>query len=211
MGAIVPAGGAGQGDLWEELNVRNSWFHVLRAQIMDGTIREIGATAWAVYCVIKTYTNMQTGRSFPSQETIADLTGKSVDTVDRATKVLLARGMIERGREGRKSVYKVIESFPLERKSDGVRVGAAAHPYEPLGLESIMDQIKQYAKNGQMPPNATFQITLNVTNITQGDNSTVNLSIGAVEPGPMLRNGAGLSAEDVAVRQIARTQRLKDL
>lgn len=189
--AIVPAGQGGQSELWEELTVKNQWFHVMRADILDNKIAEMGTTAWCVYCIIKAYTNLKSGESWPSQATIAGHMGVSVDTVARATQKLEEMGKIKSEKKGRKRQYLTVEQVPLERKSDQVRVGTAEQNYVPMLFEPIMNQLKQYASEGKLPPNAPFNITFNVNLISQGDNSTVNINnVSASPSGEMPGNDA---------------------
>lgn len=193
MNDIVPQ--AGQSDLWEELAVKHQWFHILRAAILDNKIAEMGTTAWAVYCVIKAYTHLDTGESFPGQTKIAGHLGVSVDTVARATDKLIELGLVVKKKVGRHSSYQLIEAVPLERARDKVRVGEAKQEYAPLGFQSFIHQLQEYARSGQLPPGATFNVTLNVTTITQGDHSTVNINqVSVAEPsGHIIRTGAGHS------------------
>lgn len=169
---------AGQGELWKELSVKSQWFHVMRSVITDEIIAKIGVVAWAVYCAIKAHSNMKTGESFPSQERIARLIGKSTDTVARALAVLEEANMIESKKEGRRSVYHVIESMPLTEGTGTkeVRAGEARSVYAGEKLQDIIESIKEFAKTGQMPLGATFNITLNVNQVTQGDHGVVNIS-----------------------------------
>lgn len=210
----VPATtGAAQSELWEELTVKNQWFHVLRAAIIDNKIAEMGMTAWAVYCVIKAYTNMKSGDSWPSQATIAGHLGVSVDTVARATEKLIQLDMVKRERQGRSSVYRLIESVPLARKSDNSRVADAKQQYVPLGFENFIDQLKQYARDGNFPQGANFQVTFNITNVVQGDNSVVNISqVTVSDAEPIGRTDAVNAAlSSITNRLTTRTKVLKDL
>jgi DNA-binding transcriptional regulator YhcF (GntR family) len=211
--AVTTGVDAGQSELWEELAVKNQWFHVLRAAILDNKIAEMGMTAWAVYCVIKAYTNMKSGDSWPSQSTIAGHLGVSVDTVARATEKLITLDMVKREKRGRSSVYRLIESIPLARKSDNIRVADAKQQYIPLGFESFIDQLKLYAKDGQLPQGANFQVTFNITNVVQGDNSTVNISnVTLSDPEQITRTHAVNSAIDVIAKRLTnRTKALRTL
>lgn len=204
------AGQGGQSELWEELNVKHQWFHILRAAIIDNRIAEMGTSAWAVYCVIKAYAQMNTGESFPSQAKIAGHIGVSVDTVQRAIDRLIELKLVTREKVGRRSQYHLIESFPLERKSDGERVGQVDHQYMPMQFSSLVEQIKAYALSGRLPPGATFNVTLNVTTINQGDNSTVNINqVSVAEPNG--RSDAVYSAAIGDLSQRARALRGLDL
>lgn len=51
----------------------------------------------AVYCCIAMHSNRETGVAYPSRRTIAKECGiQKVETVDRAIKVLCAKGMLEK-------------------------------------------------------------------------------------------------------------------
>lgn len=199
-----------QNDLWEELNVKHQWFHILRAAILDNKIAEMGTTAWSVYCVIKAYTHLDSGESFPSQARIAGHLGVSVDTVARATDKLTEMGLIQKEKQGRKSMYRLIETVPLELKRDSSRAGQASQPYVPLGFQSFINQLQNYARTGNLPEGATFNVTLNITNVSQGDNSTVNISQVTVQDpsGANLRMDAVDSAD---LLHAGRSSRLRAL
>ena len=213
MNAIVPMGQGAQSEIWEELSVKNQWFHVMRADVLDNKIAEMGTTAWCVYCIIKAYTNLKSGESWPSQATIAGHMGVSVDTVARATQKLEEMGKIKSERRGRKRQYLMVEQVPLERKSDQVRVGVAHQDYIPMMFEPVMNQIKQYAAEGKLPANATFNLVMNVNYINQGDNSTVNIqnvSLGKLEE-ITSTDAAYLAAEGIRRPLSARAKRLKSV
>jgi len=171
-----------QPDLWGELSVRHHWFHILRAAIIDNKIAEMGTTAWAVYCVIKAYTDLETGASYPSQSTIASHLGASVDTVQRALKKLQEMELVQQQVRGRKSVYRLVEQVPLEKvhiNELGVRtrktVAHAHQPYAPMEFQGFVKQLQDFARSGNLPAGATFNVKLVVNNIQQGDNGTIFL------------------------------------
>jgi DNA-binding transcriptional ArsR family regulator len=90
-----------QPELWEELKVENHWFHVVRAMIQRDKIAEMGVYAWAVYCVLKSYAALDTGKSYPGRDAIAKHVGISLDTVDRALTKLDEMGIVARRKLGR--------------------------------------------------------------------------------------------------------------
>lgn len=174
-----------QKEIWDELSVRHHWFHILRSAIIDNKIAEMGFSAWAVYCVVKAYTDLETGASYPSQSTIAGHLDTSVDTVQRALKKLIEMKLIEQEVRGRRSVYRLVEHVPLDRIKVDERgaktrttVAHATQTYAPLGFQGFISQLQDFAKNGKIPDGASFNVTvkLNVTNIHQGDHSTVHIS-----------------------------------
>jgi DNA-binding transcriptional ArsR family regulator len=210
--------GPGQTDLWEELSVRHHWFHILRAAIIDNKIAEMGTTAWAVYCVIKAYTDLETGASYPSQSTIASHLGTSVDTVQRALKKLQEMELVEQQVRGRKSVYRLVEHVPLDQvRTDEFggkhrrTVAHASQPYAPLEFQRFVNQLQDFAKSGNLPAGATFNIKLVVNNIQQGDNGTIFM-VDTVEAGENGRTGAvDVAATDVTAKLRKQMSMLKTI
>ena len=63
--------------------------------IRSGIIKKLGTTPFAVYLVIQAHTDIQ-GVAFPSYQTIADIIGVSIRTVQRAVKKLEEEGLIQK-------------------------------------------------------------------------------------------------------------------
>lgn len=86
-----------------ELNLEQKQF------IKTGIIKTVGATEFAVLLVIQAHTDIQQESAFPSQQTIADLTGLSTRTVQRAVKSLEDKGLIQREQTGYKglTIYSI--------------------------------------------------------------------------------------------------------
>lgn len=165
----------GQGEIFDEIGVDRQWFHVVRSMIGRGKIAEMGVNAWAVYSVLKSYTNMKTGKSFPSQATIAQLIGTSVDTVARATDRLVEMGIVTKIRVGRHSEYVINEEFPIVKTDTREMVGRATHPYVPMEFQRQIEDIVEAVRSGISPEDRAIKIELNINFIQQGDNSTVNI------------------------------------
>jgi DNA-binding transcriptional ArsR family regulator len=166
-----------QAELWEELKVENLWFHVLRSVIARGGISTMGVNAWAVYCVLKNHTDLNTGKTFPGREKIAELIGASEDTVDRALSRLAELGIAEKQKEGRKNVYHLVEKVPMTSSSGDLAAHAQAR-YVPMAFETVMDDIKEFAQSGKLPANAQFKIIINANFIQQAPGSVVNYQVG---------------------------------
>lgn len=171
----------GQGEIFEEIGVDRQWFHVVRSMIGRGKIAEMGVNAWAVYSVLKSHTNMKTGKSWPSQATIAELIGVSVDTVARATDKLVEMGIITKTRVGRHSEYTINEEFPIVKADTREMVGRATHTYVPLEFQRQIEDIVEAVRSGIAPEDRSIRIELNINFIQQGDNSTVNIGTVRVE------------------------------
>lgn len=174
MMQIHPAAG-GQDELWDELKVEHHWFHIVRSMIVRGQLAEMGATAWAVYCVIKAHTALNDGRAFPSQDRIAKLVGVSVDTVGRATDKLTQLGVITKRKKGNRNEYLIKESVPMTLQ-DGSVVARGEVDYVPMQFERFVNEVKAFAKSGAVHSDSPVEIKININIITQGDNSTVNIN-----------------------------------
>lgn len=163
-----------QGDLWNELRVEGTWFHVMRSFSHNREIAKIGTMALAVYIVIKGHTEFQTGNAFPSISRIADQIGVSDDTVRLAQKVLVEHGWLKVSKSGRNNTYSVVEKVSLKSK-DGTSLGTANRKYISAEFKDFIDQLERLAKTGNLPTdrNIVVNLTINVNNITQGDNGVV--------------------------------------
>lgn len=159
-----------------DLQADYGWFHVMRPRLMDNLIEEIGDSAWAVYCIIKCHANHHTGVASPSQDRIAKLTGKSVDTVARATKKLVEAGLIQEKNRGRHKEYLMLETAPITDRRTGEYQGTADWPYTPKLFAAQIQALKASLENG-LPPGCDITINLTVNMIQQRDHGTVNIAV----------------------------------
>lgn len=190
-----------QPELWDELRVDTSWYHVVRSMIMGDKIAQMGTTAWAVYSVLKAYTNFESGQANPSQERIGAHIGLSTDTVGRALDKLVELGVVEKKRAGRHNEYRLKETFAIRTKGgQGTEVATATDFYRPKGFQSLVEQLRALAKTGDMPKGATFHIQVNVVN--QGDNSSVHI-------GDVVMEGKG--SERVKATHLLDQQTVQDI
>lgn len=162
------------GQPWEEKTVKALWFHLVREMIQGGEIARIGAVPFAVYCVVKSHTGLETGDAFPSNARIAELVGVSLDTVQRALKKLAQAGLISAVKKrGRGSSYSVIEKIPLEEKS-GEPWATGERKYVPMQFTGFVEELQRLARTGNLPTDTAIHINLVVQNITQGDHGIVS-------------------------------------
>lgn len=164
----------GQGDLWEGLRVKGTWFHVLRSFSHEGEIARIGTMALAVYIVIKGHTDFQTGSAWPGVKEIAKQIGVSDDTVETALKVLVEHGWLEVTKQrGRRNNYTVVEKIQLE-SLDGRPWATAERAYAGKEFGGFVSELERLAKTGNLPTDRaiTINLTVNVQNNIMGDNST---------------------------------------
>lgn len=150
------------------------WFHVMRPRLMAGMIAEIGESAWAVYTIIKAHANHSTGRADPSQERIAQLIGRTPETVRQAVKKLIAAGLVTRAKRGRHNEYQLMEEAPLKDRLSGASVGSADFAYVPAEFAEQIKALKNFLAEG-IPPQSGLTLNLTVNLIQQRDGGTVNV------------------------------------
>lgn len=171
-----------QGDLWDELQVRHLWIHVVRGLIQEGEIAKVGAVAFCTYIAIKAHTDLQTGNAWPSIATLAEQVGVSSDTIERSLKKLVAAGLLKVEKRGRSNSYSVMEKIQMVSQ-DGEHWGTAERKYASLKYGGFVEELQRLAKTGNLPGDRaiTVNVTVNVQNITQGDNGTATMNVQNVQ------------------------------
>lgn len=165
------------GELWDELKVDSLWIHVVRGQIRGRVIAEIGMPAYCTYIAIKAHTDLDTGNSGPSVETLAWLLGVDRKTVSRALTTLIDAGMLRVEKHGRKNRYEVIEQINLVAPS-GEPVVTGHRKYIPTGFGDFVEELKRLARTGNLPgdKNITINVTFNVQQNAPGASGTINVT-----------------------------------
>jgi biotin operon repressor len=92
----------------------STWFAVFRALFRQGTVAEIGGSAFTVLCCIKSYMDFNKGTSMPTQSQIASETGFSERQVQKSLKVLEAHGLLVREKVLKSYKYQLRERIILD-------------------------------------------------------------------------------------------------
>jgi hypothetical protein len=92
----------------------SSWFAVFRALFRQGTVAEIGGSAFTVLCCIKSYMDFNNGAAVPSQKQIALETGFSERQVQKSLKVLEDNGLLIREKVLKSYKYQLRERIILD-------------------------------------------------------------------------------------------------
>ena len=153
-------------DLPPGLTADAGWFHVLRSMFESGAVRDMGLPAFCVLLAIKSHAGLRDGTAYPGQERLGELLGMSLATVKRALTVLVQRGHVQAAKEGRRNVYKLVETIPL-RDSTGAHVATVSAPYVPMQFAVMLEAVKRAAAAGG-------PLTLNLTFVT-GEHPTVHI------------------------------------
>ena len=151
---------------------------MLSALISGGTAAKIGPLALAVLVCLRTHANYQTGRCSIGQRLIAKQIGSSPNAVGRAIAILEENGLIKviSGGKATRAVYEIVESIPLFH--DDKPAGEMTFPFQPLNLSRRLDEAREIARTGEVPPRSPIHLNLTI-NIIQNNGGTVVINEGS--------------------------------
>lgn len=154
-----------------------TWIHIFRDMVYSGEMAKLGPYAWGVYCVIKAYTDFQTGNSLPSIELIAEKSQISISQVKRALKTLEDEGYLLREKKGRSSHYTLREKLEI-RDAEGIPQAIATWDYAPTGVQAAIADLKNVLITGDFAGAKIVQInTLHVQVNNNVGNHNINIQI----------------------------------
>lgn len=134
----------------ELFKAQTAWFHVFKSMVDSGDVAAMGPGATTVYLVIKSYSNWQDGRSFPSLRVIEEKTGMSKMTITRHLKTLEQFGYITResGRnDGRVNRYTLREKVVIQNDKDEPQA-VATWDYLPSTVKAAVAELRNVALKG---------------------------------------------------------------
>ncbi|TAK93502.1 MAG: hypothetical protein EPO09_12420 [Aquabacterium sp.] len=150
------------------LEVRTTWSRIMDERIQRGDIELITTNGLAVFVVINSYVNLNTGIAVVSQDHLAKLTGLSRSTVVRALNRLTTHGWIADPDWGnpvkpRTRRYVVIERLLVRSARSGEVMGQVVWQNVPR-LQKIMDtSLKNFCQSGDLPVAIKYSRHLRVT------------------------------------------------
>ena len=154
----------------ELYKAETTWFHVFKAMIDNGDIAKIGPYAVTVYLVIKSFTNFNTGLSFPSIETISEKSGISARQIKYCLKILEKYGYIARDRSGKNNVYRLREKVEFTDDS-GRPAAVATWDYLPSTIDAARAEIKNFKLTGNPEGLQVVHIQKLILNVQINNNS----------------------------------------
>ena len=163
----------------ELFHAETTWFHVFRAMIESGDAARLGPHTFALYIVIKSYTNFTTGHAFPRLELLAEKAGMSQAQVKKSIKTLVERGYIAKEKQGRRNVYRLREKIDITDES-GRPAAVATWDYLPGTVEAARAELRNFLLEGRNGEPLQYvhieRLSLTIGNLQTGPNSTmVNL------------------------------------
>jgi DNA-binding PadR family transcriptional regulator len=139
------------------MSIDSSWFAVFRQMFLQGTVAEIGGTAFTVYCAIKAHADFNEGISFPSQKLIANQTGFSERQVIKSLKVLEEHGLLEKTKENKHNVYRLKEKIVFETAEERIM---ATWDYLPATLRKARQELHHFVVTGEFKDAKIINITI---------------------------------------------------
>lgn len=169
------------------------WFHVFRDMIDRGDAAKMGSGAVLVYLVIKTYTDLSTGKSFPDVSKIVEKSGLSRSQVKRYFKVLEENEYLTVKRTpGKKSTYVLREKILIANAETGDIEHTATFDYIPRAISQAQAEINNFVTTGEFEGAKVIKIDKVVFNIQYNQRDGYQL------------NREGIRAEDIADPDIRR-------
>lgn len=152
----------GDGELFE---AETNWFHIFKAMIDRGDVARMGGTVFAIYAVVKSYTNWSTGKAFPGLELIAEKSGVNKRTVIRALSTLEEMGYIVKEQKlGKVNKYRLREQVPISQ--EGRPVAVATWDYMPSIIGEAHAELKNFLAtgldNGRIVNIENLNLTINI-------------------------------------------------
>lgn len=162
-----------QGQLYEGETV---WFHVFKAMYDSGDVAKMGSHALNVYLAIKSHVNFESGKSWPSIDTIATKAGISDRQVMRELKTLEEFGYLTLAKEGRKNVYTLREKVALIDET-GQPSAVATWDYLPATVKVAQAELKNYMQTGVNDGRIIHieTLTLNIGQLVIGDHNVAGM------------------------------------
>jgi DNA-binding transcriptional regulator YhcF (GntR family) len=144
-----------------------TWFSLFRALFLQGTVAEIGCSAFTLYCAIKAHADFHDGVSIPSQKDLATQTGLSERQIQKSLKILEENGLLEKKREWKRNVYQLREKIILGG-------AVATWTYLPAGLKQARHELQNFLLTGDAKDAKVIHIEkLVIENLVIGDQVNV--------------------------------------
>lgn len=154
------------------VKVRATWFRIMDEWVHRGGIRTIGTTALAVYTIIKSFANFNTGIASVTQAHIARLIGRDRSTVVRQIKVLLDHELIRYvearpGHRSRDQSYIVVEHLLARSAETGELAGRVSWDNVPFKSGLTDKELRLLCEEGKPGRRIRFSRKLRITEVEE--------------------------------------------
>jgi len=159
------------------------WFHISKELIRNGTWARLSLPTKALYPVIKSFANHQSGAAFPSVDTLEEFSGLARASVFKALKELEAEGLLTKETKGRNNNYSLVEKFEVT-DTQGRPAASVSFDYMPSLVGDAVAELKNFMAQGMVMPDGKTQfikienLTLNINHFHEGSTQTTNNLMG---------------------------------
>jgi hypothetical protein len=148
-----------------------------RDMFESGLVSEIGANCFVIWIAIKTHADFNTGTAYPSIRRIAEITGLSNMTVQKAIKGLIDHHLLKVIRTGnQRQSTRYIACERLDVKLGNRLLCRIVMDYVPARIKANMMKIQDTLKSGARNPEAFSNVE-----IIPGDGFTWNATTGTLQ------------------------------
>ncbi len=140
----------------------NSTFGTFQADMFEsGLAAEVGANPFFVWLAIKAHADFQTGEAWPSIRRLAEITGLSTTTIQKAIERLESAKLLRIAKRGnRKQATHYIARERLDVKLGRQLLCSIVVDYVPANTRKKLERLKQSLKTGENDPNAFAQVEI---------------------------------------------------
>lgn len=148
-----------------------------RDMFESGLVSEIGANCFVIWIAIKTHADFNTGTAWPSIRRIAEITGLSNMTVQKAIKDLQAHHLLKVLKTGnQRQSTRYIARERLDVRLGNRLLCRIVMDYIPAKIKANMHRITETLKSGERNPDAFAQVE-----IIPGEGFVWNASTGTLQ------------------------------
>lgn len=132
-----------------------------RDMFESGLAAEIGANCFIVWVAIKSHADFQTGQAWPSLRRMADITGLSVNTVQKAIKQLEGAHLLRIVKGGnQRTSNRYIARERLDVRLGNRLLCRIVIDYVPAAIRQKLHTISETLKSGERNPEAFSQVEI---------------------------------------------------
>lgn len=150
------------------LEIRTTWSRIMDERVQRGDIKLITTNGLAVFVVINSYVNLNTGIATVSQDRLAKLSGLSRSSVVRALNLLTTHGWIADPDQNsnfkpRTRRYIILERLLVRSAHSGEVVGQVVWQNVPRFQKVMDNSLKSFCQSGDLPITIKYSRHLRVT------------------------------------------------
>lgn len=132
-----------------------------RDMFESGLVSEIGANCFVIWIAIKTHADFNTGSAWPSIRRIAEITGLSSMTVQKALKDLQTAHLLKVVKTGnQRQSTRYIARERLDVRLGNRLLCRVVMDYVPARIKQTMQSIQESLKTGERNPDAFSQVDI---------------------------------------------------